>query len=203
MKPNRTRLLTAYTACMIPALTGCYADAGADPAAGAGAPTETSERKRAPASNFLPIVRGRLPLIFVHAIRFDEAVAKMGTKDVATKFATSVGKVFDIRKGRNFAYVNAGWKPTAEDIGAAESWMNQVGAPNAKGISAAGDKSVMDTVLKAYKGRGLASVAEAAAQAAAKPASNFGKGEKQTVTAAVVDKKGKAKTEASADDLLA
>jgi hypothetical protein len=128
-------------------------------------------RKRAEAANFLPIVRGRLPLIFVHAIRFDKTINAMGNKDLASKFATSVGKVFDIKKGRNFTYVNAEFKPSAEDVAAAESFVNAIGTDNAKGLTATGDKSLLQKVVDEYKERGLASAEEAAALSAARGAS--------------------------------
>lgn len=131
----------------------------------------TDGRKRAPASNFLAIVRGRLPLLFVHAIRFDTVLNAMPNKDLAVKFGTSVGKVFDIKKGRNFSYVNAGWKPTNEDLAQAEAWIAQMGAQNAKGLTAVGDKTLAQTTLDAYRERGLASAEEAAAFAATRTSS--------------------------------
>lgn len=148
------------------AATGGEATAGeAKAEAKAGA---AEARKRAPAANFLPIVRGRLPLIFVHAIRFNKVLKVMGNKDLANKFGTSVGKVFDIKKGRNFGYVTAEFKPTAEDVAAAESHITQAGAANAKGLTALGDKMVMQTTLDEYKGAGLATAEQAAAQSASR-----------------------------------
>lgn len=198
---NRT-LFTALTS----AVKTLNVDGEAEQEAGGATGTDSEGRKRAPASNFLPIVRGRLPLLFVHALRFDDVLSKMGTKDAAVKFATSVGKVFDIRKNRNFAYVGADWRPTTDDISAAEAWIAQVGATNAKGVAAAGDKTLMQQTLDAYKARGLASAAEAAAQAAARPKSNFVKAEG---TAGGAPKAGKPPKGAkpstqtgSADDLL-
>jgi hypothetical protein len=132
------------------------------------AETAAEARTRAAASNFLPIVRGRLPLIFVHAIRFDDVIKAMGNKDTASKFSTSVGKVFDVKKNSNFAYVNLDWKPTADDVAAAENWIAQVGAENAKGLPAAGDKDLLQKVLDQYKERGMASAEEAAAFSAAR-----------------------------------
>jgi hypothetical protein len=123
-------------------------------------------RKRAPASNFLPIVRGRLPLMFVHAIRFDPVLNAMGNSDLATKFATSVGKVFDIKKNKNFAYVGKDFVPSAEDVKAAEAWVAQVGAANAKGQTASGDATLMGQTVEAYKAKGLATAEQAAAFAA-------------------------------------
>jgi hypothetical protein len=139
--------------------------------------TETA-KKRAAASNFLPIVRGRLPLVFVHAIRFDEVLSVMGNKDLASKFGTSVGKIFDIKKGRNFGYVGADYKPTADDLAAAKTWISQVGAQNAKGLTASGDPSLMSNTLKAYESRGLATPQELAAMKATKAANKPPKGEK-------------------------
>jgi|ERR1700756_136634 len=137
-----------------------------------GAAPETAEQKakRAAASNFLSIVRGRLPLIFVHALRFDKTLLAMSNKDAASKFATSVGKVFDIRKNRNFSYVGEAFKPTAEDVTAAQGWVDAVGAENAKGLKAVGDKTLMQNVLDTYKAAGLATAEEAAAFASARGA---------------------------------
>lgn len=120
-------------------------------------------RKRSAAANFLPIVRGRLPLLFVHAVRFDAVVNAMSNKDLATKLATSVGKVFDIKKGRNFAYILQTFKPSADDITVAKSWIEQVGNTNAKGLNAAGDKAFMQGVLDTYMSAGLATTEEVAA----------------------------------------
>lgn len=164
---KRSLLATLPFMLMSAEAEGSTGGTSADPAAGES--TAAAEaRKRAAASNFLPIVRGRLPLIFVHAVRFDKVLNAMANKDLGTKLATSVGKVFDIKKGRNFGYVTEGFKPTAEDVSAAESWIAQVGAQNAKGQNAQGDKSLMQKILDEYKERGLASAEEAAAQSAAR-----------------------------------
>lgn len=197
------RSLTSFAAALLmPGL--CFADDGAANPAEAGGETsaQAEARKRAPASNFLPIVRGRLPLIFVHAARFKPELTAMSTKDAASKLGTSVGKIFDIRKGRNFDYVNQAWKPTAEDVSAAQGWIAQVGAANAKGLTAVGDKALLQSVLDEYVKGGLATAAEAAASKPAKaPAATDG-------AAAPAKGKGKAaKTEAtqagaSADALL-
>jgi hypothetical protein len=146
----------------------------ANTTAGEGAATESAAaaetRKRAAAANFLPIVRGRLPLLFVHAVRFDKVLNAMSNKDLASKFATSIGKIFDIKKNRNFAYVTESYKPSAEDVSAAEAWITQVGAENAKGLTANGDKDLMQKTVDAYKAAGLATAADAAAFAAARDA---------------------------------
>ena len=167
-----------------------------------GESTETT-RKRAEASNFLAIVRGRFPLLLVHAVRFDEVLGKMNNKDVAARLATSVGKVFDIRKGRNFAYLTQTWKPTASDVADAKAWGEQIGNTNAKGLVAAGDKALVTRIVEQYEAAGLATAAEAEAFAASKPKSNFGGA---TKTAGPKPEALPASTESravEADDLLA
>ena len=95
------RSLTSFaalmTACSVDADTVEVGGATAEALAAATASAAAEIRKRAAAANFLPIVRGRLPLVFVHAVRFDPVVGAMGNKDTASKFATSVGKIFDIK----------------------------------------------------------------------------------------------------------
>lgn len=50
------------------------------------------------------IIKGRIAIVLVYLIRFVEAAEK-STKDLAEKYGTTVGKIDDIRKNRNFAYV--------------------------------------------------------------------------------------------------
>lgn len=176
-------------------------------AATASAAAET--RKRAAAANFLPIVRGRLPLVFVHAVRFDPVINAMGNKDAASKFATSVGKIFDIKKGRNFAYVDKDYKPSAEDLAAAQAWIDQVGAENAKGLSALGDKTLMTKVLDQYKAGGLATAEDIAKMAALRGATRTVKAATPAAAAGTLPATSTAKAETTqaaaagaADDLL-
>lgn len=168
------RLLTSFaTAALLAGMCNVEAEVaeasaatGATPealaAAGEAAAAAGEARKRAAAANFLPIVRGRLPLVFVHAVRFDPVIGAMGNKDTASKFATSVGKVFDIKKGRNFGYITSDYKPSAEDLAAAQAWIDQVGAGNTKGLTAVGDKDLMTKVLEQYKSGGLATAEDIA-----------------------------------------
>ena len=108
-------------------------------------------RKRAPATNKLDIVRGRLPLLFVHSIRFKET----GTNaEIAKRYATSVGKVFDIKKGRNFDYIKDGFKPTADDLENAKKWVSEAGKHG-------GDMGALGDVVASYK---VATPEEAKAQ---------------------------------------
>jgi hypothetical protein len=183
------------------------AGATAEALAAATATAAAETRKRAAAANFLPIVRGRLPLVFVHAIRFDATIGAMGNKDTASKFGTSVGKVFDIKKGRNFAYITAEYKPSAEDLAAAQAWIDQVGAENAKGLSAVGDKALMVTVLEQYKSGGLASAEDIAKLTAARGAARTVKAAAPATgvlaNKAPATEKITAGNTGSADDLLA
>lgn len=212
------RSLTSFAA--IAALMACSVDDGVNPAlvgggeptgatadalAAAGASAAAETRKRAAAANFLPIVRGRLPLLFVHAVRFDPVIGAMGNKDTATKLATSVGKVFDIKKGRNFAYITADYKPSAEDLAAAQAWIDQVGGSNAKGMSAVGDKSLMTQILEQYKTGGLATAEDIAKLTAQRAASRPAKA--PGATTGVLATKPAAETvqaasSGTADDLL-
>ena len=61
------------------------------------------------------IIRGRIALAIVYLIRFVEA-AEQGTKALAEKYGTTVGKIDDIRKNRNFAYVTEDVKFTEDQI---------------------------------------------------------------------------------------
>ena len=70
----------------------------------------TEEVKKAP-----QIIRGRIALAIVFLIRFVDA-AETGTKALAEKYGTTVGKVDDIRKNRNFAYVTEDVRFTQEQI---------------------------------------------------------------------------------------
>ena len=73
---------------------------------------ETSNK--VPAGPAAGIARGRMHAALVHAIKFGSGEAKDG--EIARKFATTPGKVNDIRKDRNFKYVVEGMAFTAAEI---------------------------------------------------------------------------------------
>ena len=74
---------------------------------------ETKARAPKDPAKALDILNGRMPLPIVYAIRFqEEAGAK--NSELAKKYGTSVGKVFDIRKGSNFGYITKDYLPSAE-----------------------------------------------------------------------------------------
>lgn len=162
----------------------------------------TGDRKRAPASNFLNIVRGRLPILLVHAVRFDEVLGKMSNKDVAAKLGTSVGKVFDIRKGRNFAYVTKDYKPTEADVADAMKWAEQFGSTNAKGMTAQGDRNVIEAIVKQYKDAGLGSAEDAAKLTEARTANRKPRAPKAVTPAAATGEGGQAQPAGAAEALL-
>ncbi len=115
------------------------------------------KKKRGPKVNLLNIVRGRMPLACVAAIRF-KVPADVSNAEVAKVFGTSVGKVFDIRKGRNFGYITEDYKPSEQDIKDAEAWAKQAGAE-----AIGGDEA---KIMAAVDKLGKASAEEATAQAA-------------------------------------
>jgi hypothetical protein len=70
------------------------------------------------------ILRGRMPVAVVALIRFAETEAT--TSAVAAKYRTTVGKVDDIRKNRNFSYVDASFAPTADQKAEAVKYIEQL-----------------------------------------------------------------------------
>lgn len=70
------------------------------------------------------IIRGRMPVAIVALIRFGEE--ETSTSACAAKYRTTVGKVDDIRKGRNFGYVDSDFVPTQEQADAALAYIDQL-----------------------------------------------------------------------------
>lgn len=128
--------------------------------AGTAAPAGTTEAKktRAPKTNLLDIARGRLPIPLVFAIRFVEP-ADVTNAALAKKYGTSVGKVFDIRKNRNFEYVGKDYKFSAEELNAARAWAHEAGKHG-------GDQAA---ILEYVEKQTVGSAEALAAQAAARP----------------------------------
>ena len=81
---------------------------------------ETKVRAPKDPSKALDILNGRMPLPIVYAIRFQEDAGAKNS-DLAKKYGTSVGKVFDLRKGSNFSYIDKDYKPSAEELAAARA----------------------------------------------------------------------------------
>lgn len=68
------------------------------------------------------IIKGRIAIVLVYLIRFVEPAAK-STKELAEKYGTTVGKIDDIRKVRNFAYVTEDVRFTTEQKAEAEKFI--------------------------------------------------------------------------------
>lgn len=78
------------------------------------------------------IIRGRMPVAIVHLVRFG-SMKDQGTKAKADAFGTTVGKVDDIAKNRNFAYVGADFRPTEQQKADGLAWLERhpAGKPEA------------------------------------------------------------------------
>lgn len=70
------------------------------------------------------IIRGRMPVAVVALARFG-SMKDGATKAVADAFGTTVGKIDDIKKNRNFAYVTADFRPTAAQVADGVAWLKR------------------------------------------------------------------------------
>jgi len=80
---------------------------------------EKKEKKLIP-----DIIRGRMPIAIVAMVRFGDQ--KLGaTKDLATLFGTTVGKIDDIKKRHTFSYLPETFKPTTEQKAEGIEWLQK------------------------------------------------------------------------------
>lgn len=70
------------------------------------------------------IINGRMPVAVVAQVRFGNNKGD-ATKDLANLYGTTVGKIDDIKKNRNFAYVTADFKPTAAMKAEGIAWLQR------------------------------------------------------------------------------
>ena len=70
------------------------------------------------------IIQGRMPVAVVHLLRFGSTKGA-ATKELATNFGTTVGKVDDVKKNRNFAYVTEEIKFTQAQIDEGVEWLKR------------------------------------------------------------------------------
>lgn len=82
---------------------------------------QTTETKSAAP---VEIIRGRMPVAVVYLARYGNKKGE-ATKTKADKFGTTVGKIDDIAKGRNFAYVTEAFRPTQEMKDQALEWLKR------------------------------------------------------------------------------
>lgn len=94
------------------------------------------------------IIRGRMPLAMVYAIRF---VFDGTDGELARKFRTTPGKINDIKKSRNFGYVTEDVKFSQEDIDKALERAGNLGDDD------------VDEVVEALEAMGVATEAEVTA----------------------------------------
>lgn len=132
------------------------ASTGAAPTTTDPALVEAAKPKRAPKNpeNTLDIINGRLPLVLGFLVRFKLT----GTNgELAKKLATSVGKIFDLKKGRNFAYLTADYKPSAEEVAAGKAWFDN---KTAKGKTAQEAGAAVDEIKAMIDSLGVATAEE-------------------------------------------
>ena len=70
------------------------------------------------------IIQGRMPVAVVHLLRFGNSKGG-ATKELAVKFGTTVGKVDDVKKNRNFAYVVEDTSFTQAQIDEGLEWLKR------------------------------------------------------------------------------
>ena len=70
------------------------------------------------------IIQGRMPVAVVHLLRFGNSKGG-ATKELAAKFGTTVGKVDDVKKNRNFAYVVEETRFTQAQIDEGCEWLKR------------------------------------------------------------------------------
>lgn len=82
---------------------------------------ETTSEVKAPAPT-LEIIRGRMPAAVVALVRFGNLKGET-TAVKAKRFGTTVGKIDDIAKGRNFAYIKEDFAPTQAQKDEGIAWL--------------------------------------------------------------------------------
>ena len=77
------------------------------------------------------IFRGRMPHAIVYHIRFNEGEAAKNS-ELAKKYKTTQGKIFDIRTNKNFKYIIKEWRPTKAMLDQANEWLKAAGVEGVK-----------------------------------------------------------------------
>ena len=81
------------------------------------------------------IIQGRMPVAVVHLLRFGNSKGG-ATKELAVKFGTTVGKVDDVKKNRNFAYVVEDTRFTQAQIDEGCEWLKRHPKYDESGVDA-------------------------------------------------------------------
>lgn len=87
--------------------------------------TETTTAAPAAEKSFQVIIRGRMPIAAVALAKSLSAVEGNSDTVLAAKFNTTTGKIHDIRTSRCFGYIDSEFKPTAEQVTEAKSWLGR------------------------------------------------------------------------------
>lgn len=143
------------------------------------------------------IIRGRMPVAIVAQIRFAEGDAT--TSAVAAKYRTTVGKVDDIRKNRNFGYVDAEFKPTADQLAAAKAYAEQLGDASKSVIASLEGMGLAEDGGEAFEAK--RSAARKSKKAEEAPAEGADEAE-GTDEAEVTEEAGDTVVDADLDDLV-
>ena len=110
---------------------------------------ETKVRAPKDPAKALDILNGRMPLPIVYAIRFQEDAGAKNS-ELAKKYGTSVGKVFDIRKGSNFGYITKDYLPSAEELTTARAHITTGTSAKGSNLKAlGGDPEAIEAFLAA------------------------------------------------------
>ena len=118
----------------------------------------TNEVVAAVAKTPVEIIRGRMPVAIVYLARCGNMKAD-STKVKADKFGTTVGKIDDIAKNRNFAYVTETFRPTDEQKKQGFDWLKRHPSYDAQNV---------DTLVNELDAIPVATPEEAAAFEAAR-----------------------------------
>lgn len=70
------------------------------------------------------IINGRMPVAVVAQVRFGNDKGST-TKELAALYGTTVGKIDDIKKNRNFSYIGQDFKPTQEQVDQGLEWLKR------------------------------------------------------------------------------
>jgi len=171
--------------------------------------TTQTEAPKKEAPKKVDIIRGRMPVAMVYAVRFGNLAE--GPAEKQRLFATTVGKIYDIEKGRNFAYVTEDVKFTQEQIDDGIEWIehhpefNEQGAQKVvdylKALPVASEEEAakFEEVRKAARGQNSKTKDGEKANAGG---GNRRKAKTAKEEQADTDAKAAEEAEANADDLL-
>lgn len=120
------RLASIMALCLMNTAEAQNSTGGAEAAAAPAAQPVGQKEK-------VQIINGRMPATVVYLVRHGNNKGE-ATKALATLFGTTVGKIDDIKKGRNFAYVGESFRPTESMKAEAAEWLKKHPYYDAAGV---------------------------------------------------------------------